>query len=85
MDIISSVEFQRHLGQYQDRALVEPVLVTRNGRERLVLLSADEYRRLKDLDRQAMSVAALPEDVLQAIAAAEVPAEYAHLNHLLTR
>jgi hypothetical protein len=29
-------------GSLKDRALVEPVMVTRNGRERVVLISADE-------------------------------------------
>ena len=36
METVSSAEFQKHLGYYQDRALVEPVILTRNGRERLV-------------------------------------------------
>ena len=47
MEITTSAEFGRKIGHYQDRALVEPVMVTRNGRERVVLLSADEYKRLK--------------------------------------
>lgn len=47
MSVISSAEFQRNLGLYQDKALAEPVTITKNGRERLVLLSVDEYQRLK--------------------------------------
>ncbi|AZO50237.1 type II toxin-antitoxin system Phd/YefM family antitoxin [Mesorhizobium sp. M4B.F.Ca.ET.058.02.1.1] len=47
MSVISSVEFQRNLGVYQDKALAEPVIISKNGRERLVLLSVDEYQRLK--------------------------------------
>ena len=46
MITVSSVEFQRNFGRYQDVALTEPVAVTRNGRDRLVLLSVDEYHRL---------------------------------------
>ncbi len=80
METVSAAEFQRQIGQYQDRALVEPVMVTRNGRERLVLLSAEEYRRLKHLDRLALPVTALSEADLAAIAAAEVPAAYAALD-----
>jgi hypothetical protein len=45
------VEFQRNFGCYQDLALTEPVAVSRNGREHLVVLSADEYHRLKKRDR----------------------------------
>jgi prevent-host-death family protein len=47
MSVVSSAEFQRKLGLYQDKALAEPVTITKNGRERLVLLSVDEYQRLK--------------------------------------
>jgi PHD/YefM family antitoxin component YafN of YafNO toxin-antitoxin module len=39
---VSSVEFQCNFARYQDMALTEPVAVTRKGRERLVVLSADE-------------------------------------------
>ncbi len=44
--------FKQPFGQYQDEALTQPVAITRNGRERLVMLSADEYRRLKRRDRE---------------------------------
>lgn len=81
MDLVSSAEFQRHPGRYQDRALVEPVVVTHNGRERLVLLSVDEYHRLKRLDRVTLSARDLSEADLVAIAEAQVPAEYGHLDH----
>lgn len=47
MSVVSSAEFQRNLGLYQDKALAEPVTITKNGRERLVLLSVNEYHRLK--------------------------------------
>jgi prevent-host-death family protein len=46
MQITTSAEFHRRIGHYQDRALVEPIMVTRNGRARVVLISADEYERL---------------------------------------
>ena len=83
MDTISSVEFQKKFGYYQDRALVEPVILTRNGRQRLVLLSVEEFSRLKLYDRESLPVSALSEADLLAIAVAEVPAEYATLDHEL--
>jgi prevent-host-death family protein len=43
---VSAAEFQRNIGRYQDLALREPVAVTRNGRERTVMISVEEYRRL---------------------------------------
>ncbi len=77
---VSSTEFQKQVGLFQDKALSEPIFVTRNGRERTVLLSADEYRRLYKLARRSMSVTELTEQELEEIAAAEVPAEYAYLD-----
>jgi prevent-host-death family protein len=74
--IVPAAEFQRNIGTYQDRALTEPVFVTRNGREKTVLLSVEEYRRLKRRDREVLAVSQLSDADLDAIAAAEVPAEF---------
>ncbi len=38
---VSSTEFQKKVGLYQDLALTEPLIVTRNGRERIVVLAAE--------------------------------------------
>src|SRR5947209_606372 len=46
MITVTAAEFQRHFGRYQDEALTQPVAITRNGRERLVMMSVDEYREL---------------------------------------
>jgi prevent-host-death family protein len=56
MATVSAAEFQRNIGRYQDLALTEPVTVTRNGRERTVMISTEEYRRLKRRDRQVLSL-----------------------------
>jgi prevent-host-death family protein len=80
METTTSAEFQRKIGHYQDRAQVEPVMVTRNGRERVVLISADEFKRLKRRDREVLRVEDLTNADLQAIQNAEVPADYLHLD-----
>ena len=80
MCVVSAVEFQRNFGMYQDRALVEPVVLTRNGRARLVVLSAEEYHRLRQADRQALPVSALSDAELARIADAEVPPGHEHLD-----
>ncbi len=53
---VSAAEFQRNIGRYQDIALVQPVAVTRNGRERTVMISVEEYHRLKRRDRQVLGL-----------------------------
>lgn len=52
--VVTSAELQKAFGRYREAALREPVTITNHGRESLVLLSADEYRRLKSQDRRAL-------------------------------
>jgi PHD/YefM family antitoxin component YafN of YafNO toxin-antitoxin module len=42
---ITSTEFGKEVGRYQDAALSQPVVVTRNGRDRTVTISVEEYRQ----------------------------------------
>ena len=53
---VSAAEFQRNIGRYQDIALGQPVAVTRNGRERTVMISVEEYHRLKKRDRRVLEL-----------------------------
>ncbi|HVP83419.1 MAG TPA: type II toxin-antitoxin system Phd/YefM family antitoxin [Rhizomicrobium sp.] len=78
---VSAAEFQKNFGRYQDVALKEPVTVTRNGRDRTVLLSIEEYDRLKRRDRRVMSLDDFTEEDIAAIEQAQVPPEAAQFNH----
>lgn len=77
-------EFQRHIGRYQDMALTQPVAVTRNGRERTVMISADEYYRLKRRDRQVLSLADFTEADIAALEAIRAPESSRDFDHELT-
>jgi prevent-host-death family protein len=83
MTKISSTEFQQDVRRYEDAALTEPVMITQDGRDRLVLLSAEEYARLKRRDRRVVVTGEFTEEEMAAIAKAEVPAEYAYLDEEL--
>jgi len=80
MITISSAEFQRNFGRYQDVALTEPVAITRNGWERIVVLSVDEYQRLKRRDRQVLGLDDFTQADLEAIKVAEPPPEAARFD-----
>ena len=54
-------------------ALTQPVAVTRNGRERTVMISADEYYRLKRRDRQVLGLADFTEADIAALEATRAP------------
>jgi PHD/YefM family antitoxin component YafN of YafNO toxin-antitoxin module len=78
---VSSAEFLKAYGRLSEAALREPVSITSHGRERLVLLSADEYRRLKLNDRAALYPWELGDDELRALEVAEPPAEATRYDH----
>jgi prevent-host-death family protein len=80
MSIVTSAEFQRNLGRYQDKALAEPVIITKNGRERLVLVSVEEYHRLKRRDRRALAVEDLSAEQIAALEKARMPKGHEHLD-----
>lgn len=73
MALVSASEVQKNFGAFHDRALTEPVRVTRYGRETVVILSAKEFHALKQGQRRSLSAGDLSEDDLAAIARAEIP------------
>jgi PHD/YefM family antitoxin component YafN of YafNO toxin-antitoxin module len=70
---VSAAEFQRNIGRYQDMALVQPVAVTRNGRERTVMISVEEYHRLKRRDRQVLKLEDFTDADVAALEKARAP------------
>jgi PHD/YefM family antitoxin component YafN of YafNO toxin-antitoxin module len=63
----SAGDLVRQFAHYSDLALGRPVVVTRNGRPRNVLLSVAEYERLKRRDQQAFLAADTPDRFLSEI------------------
>ncbi|MDZ4375025.1 MAG: type II toxin-antitoxin system prevent-host-death family antitoxin [Phenylobacterium sp.] len=80
---VSSAEFLKGYGRISETALREPVSITSHGRDRLVLLSAEEYRRLKANDREALYPWELSPDDLRALEVAEPPTEATAFDHEL--
>jgi prevent-host-death family protein len=80
MSTVTSAEFRQNVGLYEDRALAEPVTITKNGRERLVLLSAEEYQRLKRRDRRVFAVEEMTGEQIAAIEKAQMSRGHEHLD-----
>ena len=80
---VSAAEFQRNFGRYTDVALTEPVAVTRNGRERNVVISSEEYHRLKRRDRQVLRLEDFTDEMIEAIEKAQPPEEAKQYDHEL--
>jgi PHD/YefM family antitoxin component YafN of YafNO toxin-antitoxin module len=77
---VSTADFIKNYGTLADKALNEPLVITKNGRDRLVMLSAEEYARLKRRDRRVVRLEDFTDEEMALIANAEVPAKYAHLD-----
>jgi len=80
MPTISASDFQKRVGEFSDVARREPVTVTRHGRPSLVLLAAEDYERLRQIEQhatRAIKVSKLPKRTIKAMKTAK-------LSHLPT-
>jgi prevent-host-death family protein len=80
MHTVSAAEFQRNFGRYQDEALKQPLAITRNGRERLVVLAVEEYERLKRRDRMVFRTEDLGDADVGAIIESEMDSRHDGLD-----
>jgi len=69
-------DVQKNFGAFHDRALVEPVRVTRYGRETVFIVSAETYHAMKQAQRQAIASADLTDEEAALTEAPETPKEH---------
>ncbi len=77
---VPAAEFQKNVGHYGEVSLQRPVIVTRNGRDRNVYISNEEYLRLKRRDREVLGLDDFGEDDLAALRATKSPRAAAKFN-----
>jgi hypothetical protein len=83
---VPATAFSRYFGRYQQAAQREPVAVTSHGRTCGYFLSAaefEEYRRVKARATRVFHVSELPQETVDAIAAARMDPMHDHLDCLL--
>lgn len=68
---VTATEFSKEVGRYHDAALTQPVIVTRNGRDRTVTISVEEYQRLKRRDRDVLVTGEFSQDDIEAVRRSE--------------
>ena len=72
---VNASEFQKRVGEFTDIARREPVTVTRHGRPSVVVLSAEDYERMKQIEERAtkaISVRNLPRETIRSMRAAKL-------------
>jgi prevent-host-death family protein len=84
MERVSAGECQRQWGMVQDKAIAGPVTITSNGRDRMVLMSTEEYMRLKRRDRQVLTIDDFTDEDIAALEQVRAPAAAAAFNHEVT-
>jgi len=70
---VTSGDFQREFGRYRALAQREAVIITNHGRDDVVLLSAEDYARLRRYEQKAFHVTQLPRDVVDELGKAPIP------------
>ena len=80
---VSSTDFLKNYRTVSAQALTEPVTITGEGSDRLVLLSATEFERLKRFGRQTLAIEELDKGDIASIAQARVPDEVRSLDSLV--
>lgn len=76
MTTITSAEAQKNFGRYREQALEQPVVVTQYGKPSVVIISAAEYERLRELDRRVMRLDEMSDAEIEEMAASEIPAAH---------
>ncbi|TCQ71333.1 prevent-host-death family protein [Ochrobactrum sp. BH3] len=77
---VTAAAISKNFGAYQDAAVRDPVIITKNGRPRTVLLAYEDYLRLKRREHRVELTATMTEDDLAAVEAASMEAGLEHLD-----
>ena len=67
----TATEVQKGFGEYIDKALREPVMITRHNRETVVMLSAETYKEMRAALSKALYAHEVPDEVARLIEDAE--------------
>lgn len=80
----ASAELRQGLSRYRELTQREPVTTIGYIRDSLILLSGEEYHRLKKVGRRSFYPWELEEELIAALKKAEAPAGAAGFDHELT-
>ena len=59
---VTAAEVSKNFGAYQDAAVREPVVITKNGRPRTVLMAYEDFVRLSKRDRRVQRTVDLTDE-----------------------
>lgn len=77
---VTAAEVSENFGAYQDAALRDPVIITKNGQPRTVLIAYEDYVRLARRDRRVERTVELGEADIAAVEQSQMEAGFEALN-----
>lgn len=76
MSIVTSAEVQKNFARYREQALADPVVVVQYGKPSVVINSATEYERMKELDRRVMRLEEMSDAEIEEMLSFEILQEH---------
>src|SRR6201981_1257324 len=75
MAMAPSADAQKNFGRYREQALAEPVVVIQYGKPSVVIISAAEYARLKEVDQRGMRLDEMSDSEIEEMLNTRIPSE----------
>jgi prevent-host-death family protein len=72
----AATDLAKNFGEWHEKAMREPIVITKHGRESAVLLSAETFQKLVDGYREVIPTADMTEALAGAVMNSEIPKEY---------
>ena len=76
MQTIPASEVAKNFGEWHDKAMIEPVVVSKYGRESVVLISVETFKSLVRNYREVIDTAELDDLVAGGIESSEIREQY---------
>ena len=77
---VTAATVSKSFGVYQDAAVRAPVIITKNGRPRTVLIGYEDHMRLASRDRRVELTSQLSTEEIAAVESSEMDPRFDHLD-----
>ena len=82
---VNAAEVSKNFGAYQDAAVRDPVIITKNGRPRTVLMAYEDFVRLSKRDRRVQLTSELSAAEIADVESSSMAPGHDHLNDELVK
>lgn len=81
---VTAAEVSKNFGAYQDAAVRDPVIITKNGRPRTVLMAYEDFVRLSKRDRRVQLTNELSAAEISEVERSAMAPGHEHLDDEIT-